>query len=282
MGWFFLVLAIFTYGFANFLQAAAVTGTTPQGGQTSMKRLLRRPSYLAGVGSQFLGFVFSFLARGSLPLFLVQSSVAAGLGITALLGVVILGWRLAKMETVLLVVLSAGLIMLVLSSESSVSKDLNVFEIAVLAFSVLVFAALGWESRNLRGSQGSVVLGALAGLCFGATAVASRPLAHVDSLWALVASPLLYIMLVHALTGQVMLAMAMDKGSTTAAVAAMDAATAIPAAAVGLLLLGDRIAPGRNGIAALGFVLTLGAVLLLSRYAKTQHSHRHQPARRVE
>ena len=35
----------------------------------------------------------AFLARRDLPLFLVQSAVAAGLGVTAILGVLLMKWR---------------------------------------------------------------------------------------------------------------------------------------------------------------------------------------------
>jgi hypothetical protein len=53
----------------------------------------------------------------------------------------------------------------------------------------------------------------------------------------------------------------------------MDAAGAVPAAIVGLLLLGDRIHPGREWLAAVGFVVTLGAVIAMTRYAEPQHHH---------
>jgi hypothetical protein len=73
--------------------------------------------------------------------------------------------------------------------------------------------------------------------------------------------------------------MAMQRGSTTSAVAAMDAAAAIPAAAVGLLLLGDEIHPGRGWLAAAGFLVTLLAVIGLSFYAEPQHQHQQARAR---
>jgi hypothetical protein len=62
----------------------------------------------------------------------------------------------------------------------------------------------------------------------------------------------------------------------------MDAAGAVPAAIVGLLLLGDRIQPGYGWMAALGFVVTLGAVIGLTRYAEPQHHHTTTGPRRPE
>jgi hypothetical protein len=60
----------------------------------------------------------------------------------------------------------------------------------------------------------------------------------------------------------------------------MDAAGAVPAAIVGLLLLGDRIWPGREWMAAAGFLVTLLAVIGLTRYAEPQHHHAVAPATR--
>jgi len=134
-------------------------------------------------------------------------------------------------------------------------------------------AVAGFFAVRLRGSPGSVVLGALAGIAFGAAAVASRPLANVDDVHSFVTHPLLYLVIAHSVVGQLLLALAMQRGSTTAAVAAMDAASAVPAAVIGLVLLGDRIWPGLEWMAGLGFLTTLVAVLGLSWYAEPQHHH---------
>jgi drug/metabolite transporter (DMT)-like permease len=116
-----------------------------------------------------------------------------------------------------------------------------------------------------------VALGSLAGLGFSAAAIASRPLAGHGSALAFVSDPLLYIVIVNSIVGQVLLAAAMQRGSTTAAVSSMEAATAVPAAFFGVVLLGDKIAPGRGWLAILGFVVTLAAVLLMTRFASEQH-----------
>jgi hypothetical protein len=124
-----------------------------------------------------------------------------------------------------------------------------------------------------------VALGALAGIAFGAAAVASRPLASISisSANEFLTDPLLYLLVAHSLVGQLLLGLAMQRGSTTAAVAAMDAAAAVPAAIIGLLFLGDRIAAGREWMAAAGFVLTLGAVIGLTFFAEPQHHHTSGP-----
>ena len=152
--------------------------------------------------------------------------------------------------------------------------------IVVLAAAVVLISVAGFFAVRLHGALGSVVLGSLAGVGFSAAAIAARPLANEHTAAGLFGNPLMYLLIVHSLVGQLLLGLAMQRGSTTAAVAAMDAAGAVPAAIVGLLLLGDRIHPGREWLAALGFVVTLAAVIGLTRYAEPQHHHATAGSRR--
>jgi hypothetical protein len=236
-------------------------------------RLGRHKTYLLGLGCQFLAFLLAFLARRDLPLFLVQSSMAAGLGVTAILGVLVLKWKLPKAEAGLLLMLCAGLAALVVSAEPHPSRQLGIAGIIGLTLVLGLLAVGGLFAAKLRGVPGSVALGALAGIAFGAAAVASRPLANIHSLDRFMSDPLLYLLIAHSLVGQLLLGLGMQRGSTTAAVAAMDAAAAVPAAIVGLLFLGDQIANGREWLAGLGFLVTLGTVIGLTFFAEPQHHH---------
>lgn len=272
-GWFFLAAMIMAYGVANFLQAIAASRESRHDSFNPrlLLKLAAQKTYLTGVACQALGFLLAIVARADLPLFLVQAAVAAGLGVTALLGVAVLKWRLPRAEILLLIGLTGGIAALVVSAQPSVSKDLDLVAIVVLASSWVVIAGLGWvAAHRVHGVPGSVVLGGLAGLAFGVAAVASRPLASAIGVTDLLSNPLLYLIIVQSLTGQLLLALAMQRGSTTAAVAAMDAAFAAPAAAIGLLLLGDQIRPGLEWLATVGFLVTLGTVLALTHYSQPQ------------
>jgi hypothetical protein len=283
-GWFFLAAMILAYGVANLLQSAAAARTTVHHtfDPSLLVRLAGQRTYLYGIGCQTLGFVLAFLARRDLPLFLVQASVAAGLGVTALLGVLILKWTLPTAEIVLLTLLLAGIAALVLSAQPAHSRRLSTAVVILLAVSVPAIALLGFFAVRLHGALGSVVLGSLAGVDFSAAAIAARPLANEHTAAGFFTNPLLYLLVVHSLVGQLLLGLAMQRGSTTAAVAAMDAAGAVPAAIVGLLLLGDQIYPGREWLAAVGFVATLAAVIGLTRYAEPQHHHATVPGGKHE
>ncbi|HET9518195.1 MAG TPA: hypothetical protein VFO77_10750 [Actinoplanes sp.] len=266
---------IVAYGVANLLQSAAAARTTVHHtfDPGLLLRLAGHRTYLIGLGCQVLGFVLAFVARRDLPLFLVQASVAAGLGVTALLGVLVLKWKLPVAEVTLLCLLFAGITALVLAAEPAHSRPLGATGIVGLTVALAVIAVVGFFAVRLHGALGSVALGSLAGIAFSAAAIAARPLASASSSADFLADPLLYLLLAHSIVGQLLLGLAMQRGSTTAAVAAMDAAGAVPAAIVGLLLLGDRIYPGREWLAALGFVVTLASVIGLTRYAEPQHHH---------
>lgn len=274
-GWLFLAAMIGAYGVANLLQSFAANNTTA--GETLdpklLMRLVRHRSYVLGLLCQIVGFVLAFLARRDLPLFLVQAAVAAGLGVTAVLGVVLLKWRLPRIEIALLLLLCVGLAALVVAAEPHPSRQLGIGGIIGLCIVLGSLAIGGFFAARMRGVPASVVLGSLAGVAFGAAAVASRPLANIHSLDKFITDPLLYLLIANSIVGQLLLGLAMQRGSTTAAVAAMDAAAAVPAAIVGLLFLGDRIAMGLVWLAALGFLVTLGSVIGLTFFAEPQHQH---------
>jgi len=265
---------IFAYGCANLLQSVAARRTQRCHSlhPSFLLRLCNQRVYLFGVMFQLIGFTLAFFARRELPLFLVQASVTAGLGVMALLGVLFLRWRLPRAEIGLLALLGLGIGALVIAAKPGVARHLTAGGFTVLIAVLVAIGVLGFFAARLHGTVGTVTLGSLAGLAFGAAAVDSRALAGTRHLLPFVVThPLLYLLFAHALLGQMLLGMAMQRGPTTVAVAAMDAASTAPAAIIGLALLGDQIEPGQQWLAALGFVCTLGAVLGLARYAQPQH-----------
>ncbi len=278
-GWAVLAVMILGYGSANFLQgmAASRDAADERLDPRLLIRLARRKTYLIGVAFQALGTITAFVARRDLPLFLVQAAIGAGIGVTALLGVLVLKWKLSRVELLLMLATAAGLAALIFSANPSTAKDLSLLTVIVLASLVVVLAGIAHFAARLHGAAGSVALGALAGLAYGSSAIVSRPLVNADSLQSFLLNPLLYVFLAHTVAGQLIFGLALQRRATTAASAAMNAMAA-PVAVVGLLLLGDQIVPGRELLAAVGFVATVSAVIGLAFYAQPQ---RHEPSENV-
>lgn len=280
IAWVALTFMVFAYGTANFLQAIAATRgqADEQLSPGLLFKLVRHKTYLAGVACQGIGTITSFLARRDLPLFLVQAAVCAGIIVTALLGVLVLHWKLPRAEVALIAIVLVGVSMLIMSAKPSKANNPSTLIVVGIAAMVLVIAVAAHFGARLHGAPGSVVLGGLAGAAFGLAAIASRPLVNASSISDFVTDPLLYIFLVHMIAGQLCLGMALQRGATTAASASMNAMSAIPPAIIGLLLLGDHIKDGMHLMAAGGFALTIAGTAALAWYAQPQSHTRAKTA----
>ncbi|MDQ1697899.1 MAG: hypothetical protein QOJ03_3252 [Frankiaceae bacterium] len=123
--------------------------------------------------------------------------------------------------------------------------------------------------RRGTGATGDVwALGFLAGLMYGAGGIGARMLAKPHSIQGLLLDPALWAMAGAGTLGLLLYAMALQRGSVTVATAAVVVAETLMPAALGITLLGDRPAPGRTSIAAVGFALTVFGSLLLARYGE--------------
>jgi drug/metabolite transporter (DMT)-like permease len=149
---------IAAYGIANLLQSMAATRTasTDTLDPGLLLRLFGHRTYLLGLGCQIFGFFFALAARRDLPLFLVQASVTAGLCVTALLGVVLLKWRLPIAEIGLLSMVVLGIGALAASAEPTKGSQLGPRGIITL---VAALAVIGFTSILRRPHQGRARLG---------------------------------------------------------------------------------------------------------------------------
>jgi drug/metabolite transporter (DMT)-like permease len=121
-------------------------------------------------------------------------------------------------------------------------------------------------------------MGALAGAAFAVLAIASRPPAAGPYL-TLPLEPLAWLMVAAALIGQSLLAAALQRGSTTATMASMDATGVLLASAAGLLLLGDQVVPGRGPWVAVGLSLVVAGVVAMAIVARPHAAREGTPAR---
>jgi drug/metabolite transporter (DMT)-like permease len=263
------------YGVASILQAVAARRTHSAEGLDPrlLIRLFRSWPYLLGIGLDCFAFLLSIAALRSLPLFVVQSIVASFLAITAVLGAIFLRMPLRRSDWIALLIVLAGLVLVGLSAaEDRAVSVSNAGRWGVLVAAVAL-GVLAVPLGRISGNRGAAALGALAGLAFGAVAVAARVLpssVRLDTLFSdlgtLLTDPSTYALILSGGVALLTYSTALQRGSVTQATAPLVIGETVAPALVGLLMLGDRPRPGWGWIATLGFILAVAGALSLSRH----------------
>jgi drug/metabolite transporter (DMT)-like permease len=239
---------------------------------TLLRRLIKDRIYLLGFTSQVVGFGLAFLARGTLPLYLVQAASCASIGLTAVTGSLVLGWRITIREALAVVGLALGVVLLVGAAKPSTAASLSTGELLVGVGALVAIGALGMLAARIPGPRAAVALGGLAGLAFGGLAVLSRPLAS-GPLLDMPQSPSFWLMVVFALLGQTLFATALQRGSTTLTVAMMEATGVLVAAAIGLAALNDQVTAGRELWIPVGLALVVVSVIAVAAVVGPKADH---------
>jgi hypothetical protein len=274
------LLAALAYGAGTVLQAVGVrrAGALPAGTPVSGRVRAGWP-YAVGLALDAVGFLASVAALRTLPLFLVESAVASSVAVTAVLSVVVLHVRLGAGEVVALIAVGAGLTGLALAAaEGPAVQPGAATSWWLLAAAVLVAVLLGLGIVDADRRRGAVLLCVAAGLGFGGVGVAARLLEVPSPVWKLAASGLAWALVGHAALATVAYGLALARGRVTTVAALTFATETVVPAAVGLVALGDRVAPGRAPLAAVAFVATLaGCIALAGRSEPTDIHPAHTP-----
>lgn len=260
-GYAALAIATTLYGLGIVAQTVAAqrADKRPGTGLGLLARLAKDHLYLIGFAGQVGGFGFAFLARASLPLYLVQAGSSCAVGLATTFGLLVLKWRVRPLEIAVLVMMAMGLVLLAAASESSVAHDIPTLPGLILLglpLLAVVFASRAAQGRN------AVMVSVLAGTAFAVVAIVSRSVAD-EAVLDMLLHPLTWLMVAAALIGQSCLAVALQHGTATSSVASMDATTVVLTSVVGIALLGDRITPGWEWAVALGMALVVAGVLTL-------------------
>jgi drug/metabolite transporter (DMT)-like permease len=252
--------AALCYGGASILQAlAAREETTTEGlDPRLLLRLVKSWRYLLGLALDGFAFVLSIAALQTMPLFAVQAIVSSFLAITAVLGAVFLKMPLTRRDKVALGVVIGGLVMVGLSAAEDKPVDVSSAERWGILVAALALAALAVPLGRLKGAKGAAALGAVAGLGFGAVAVAARVLPQIgfdtlfSDLGALVRDPATYALAVAAVVALLSYSTALQRGTVTQATAPLVVGETIAPALVGVVMLGDVPKAGWEWVAVVG------------------------------
>ncbi len=272
MGWGLAgaLLAALAYGTATVLQAIGVRRLAglPAGSGFRARVRVGYPFPL-GLALDGVGFASSLAALRTMPLFLVESAVASAVAVTAVLAVIILHARLLVREVVALAGVAVGLVLLAVSAVDGPARPgsdrIGWWVLAaVVPLGALVVIARGRHARGMS----VVLLAAASGLGYGMVGIAARVLVLPHPWWRALAEPALWAAVGHGVIGIVAYAYALERGRTTSVAAISVTVETLVPTAVGLLALGDAVRPHLAPVAAAGFVVTLGACLLLSLRAE--------------
>lgn len=253
------------YGVASVFQAIGARRAPDNDrtvGPRILVRALREGPFVAGVALDGGGFVLQMIALRSLPLFVVQAGQASNLAVTAVIAVPVLAARLSGRQWGGVAGVCAGLALL-----SSSAGDENPappgpwFGLGLLA-SVLALTALGLAVGRTGSRARPVILGSVAGLGFGITALGARGLTD----WSpahLVRDPAAWALAIGGVIGFLFFTGGLNSGSVTVVSAAVVVTETVVPAVVGVLVLGDHARHGFVPVAVVGFVLAvLGALAL--------------------
>jgi drug/metabolite transporter (DMT)-like permease len=251
--------AIVAYGVGSLLQAMAARKYPTR----QAAGLLLSPLVLGGLALDVLGFVCGAVALTELPLFFVQGATSASILVTALLASLVLGERPDPRETSAMPLVLIGLVALALAAEPGRSSAPPWPLTLGLVGCLPLFAGAGWWCFRRPGRRAATGLAMLAGLSYGCASLAARGLSAPDgaSTWLI---PTLVLIAAHAVTGVVLVTVAMRRAPVNTVTSVLFATEAVGPAAVGLLLLGDHTAEGTWMALVIGCVLLIAGTTLLT------------------
>jgi hypothetical protein len=235
------------------------------------------PAFVAGMALDVIGFGGSLVSARLIPLFLSQTIISANLVITAVLGVAILGVRLRTRDWVAISTVVVSLCVLGLTAghrgEEALSPGLHW---GLLALSVLILAGGAGLIRFL-GARAAVPAGLIAGVLFGAMAVAVRVLDGLAPLRPaiLLADPASWTILVAGLGGFYLFTVALQIGSVNGAAAALVVGETVVPGITGVALLGDTAEKGLGWLVAVAFVSAVGGALAVAIFGAAERPTTH-------
>jgi drug/metabolite transporter (DMT)-like permease len=282
------LLACVGYGTASVLQAygarssavaasgrGEVVEVTAAGGPTLRSTIgaALTWAFIAGMVLDVIGFAGSIVSARLIPLFLSQTIISANLVVTAVLGVALLGVRLHRRDWVAIGTVIVSLCVLGLTAGHRGARIPGPgVHWALLAVSVVILAG-GVGLIRLLGARAAVAAGLIAGVLYGAMAVAVRVLDGVDPLrlHILLADPASWTIAIAGLGGFYLFTVALQLGSVNGAAAALVVGETVVPGIIGVVLLGDTAQRGLGALVAVAFVGAVAGAVAVAIFGAADH-----------
>jgi hypothetical protein len=283
------LLACVGYGAASVLQAygarsstAAASGrgevvsVTATGGPTVRSTLgaALTPAFIAGMALDIIGFAGSVVSARLIPLFLSQTIISANLVVTAVLGVAVLGVRLHARDWAAIGTVIVSLCVLGLTAghrgEGTAQPGVHWW---LLSASVVILAG-GIGLIRLLGARAAVAAGLIAGVLYGAMAVAVRVLDGINPLrlHIMLADPAFWTIAIAGLGGFYLFTVALQLGSVNGAAAALVVGETVVPGIIGVVLLGDTAERGLGWLVAVAFVGAVAGAVAVAILGAGDHA----------
>ena len=253
LAWVAAVLAALGYGAASVLQGVGARRATGPA-------VLAQPLYVVGLCSDGVAWLASLAAVRVLPLFVVQSVLAASVAVTVVLCTVFLHAPLRHRDVGAVALLVIALAVLAVAFLPGAAMPSTAPTTWVLAVGGVVVAA----TAALYAGGASLTLAALAGVAFAGTAVAARVVDLSGGPIAVAGQPLAWAVPILGVTGTMAYARSLEGGSTGSATAVLWSVETVVGGLAGVLLAGDAVRSGWTGVAGTAVLLTVAACAVLA------------------
>ena len=272
MGTTLAVVAAVAFALGTVLQQKGTLQTS--GGENDpgfLLQILHRPVWLAGAGSQGLGWVLQAAALDRQSLIVVQSITALSLVIALPIGVRLTNQHVGRRELTGAVATMAGIIVfLAVGSPTSGTSQpsASTWWAACLGTAVAV-SVLTLVGLRGRGATRALVLGSAAGLAFGMQAAVTKTFVEEigNGAVGLLTSWSTYVLIISALIGFALQQSALKTGVLAPAMASANSVSLFSSVLLGIGVYDERLSAsgsGHTGAAIAGLTVAVVGVAILA------------------
>ncbi len=272
MGEVLAILAAVCFAFGAVLQQkGTLTTEAAEDDPRFLIQILHRPVWLAGAVLQAGGWVLQAVALDRASLLVVQSLTSLSLVIALPIGVRLTDQHVGRRELAGAALTVAGIILFLSGGQPQggiATPSAQTWWAACLVTyaTVLVLFVVG---RNFRGAAKALTFGAAAGLGFGLQAAVTKTFVTEvgQGIVSLLTSWSVYVLILSAISGFVLLQSALKTGVLAPAMASSNSVTLFSSVVLGIVVYDERLSSAgasHAGPAGLGLAIAIVGIGLLA------------------
>ncbi|WP_143483672.1 hypothetical protein [Propionicimonas paludicola] len=219
-----------------------------------------QPLVLIGVAIDGASFLLSLVAYARLPLFLVQTIIAASVAVVVVLAVPFLNVRLRWSDAAAVLCVLAGLIGLALlgTDQPAVAPPPGFLAATASSLVALIVVLTVWYRRGP-----AWLFGTISALAYAGVAIAARGTDDAGGLLQMLCQPLAIVIVGFGVVAFTAYIRALEVGPVALAASLVAVIEVVVPAVIGVALFGDTLAPGLVLPAAASVVIALGGCIAL-------------------